>query len=111
MNGRGDGAARIAAPDSARLDFFLAGGFGGGAAVLDRRLAAHAGLGDLVRRSFRRRRCSGPRSAGSRCRIFPTPPFVSKATILRADIGQPGRVAAHLSRRHAVRAEHVEADG
>jgi hypothetical protein len=31
---RGDGVARIAAPDSARLDFFLAGGFGGGRAVL-----------------------------------------------------------------------------
>ena len=31
---RGDGAARVAAPDSVRLDFFLAGGLGGGAAVL-----------------------------------------------------------------------------
>lgn len=31
---RGDGAARIAAPDSARLDFFLGGGVGSGAAVL-----------------------------------------------------------------------------
>lgn len=31
---RGDGAARIAPPDSARLDFFLAGGLGGGRAVL-----------------------------------------------------------------------------
>jgi hypothetical protein len=31
---RGDGAARVASPDSVRLDFFLAGGLGGGAAVL-----------------------------------------------------------------------------
>ncbi|HJQ21582.1 MAG TPA: hypothetical protein VJ867_14635 [Gemmatimonadaceae bacterium] len=31
---RGDGAARIAYPDSARLDFFLGGGVGSGAAVL-----------------------------------------------------------------------------
>jgi len=31
---RGEGAARIAAPDSVRLDFFLGGGIGGGAAVL-----------------------------------------------------------------------------
>lgn len=30
----GDGVARIAGPDSARLDFFLAGGMGGGWAVL-----------------------------------------------------------------------------
>ncbi len=31
---RGDGAARIAAPDSARLDFFLGGGIPGGEVVL-----------------------------------------------------------------------------
>lgn len=31
---RGDGAARLASPDSARLDFFLAGGLGTGAAIL-----------------------------------------------------------------------------
>lgn len=34
MSGRGEGVARIAGPDSARLDLFLAGGFGSGAAVL-----------------------------------------------------------------------------
>lgn len=39
FSARGDGAARVAPPDSARLDFFLDGGFGGGWAVL---------LGDAV---------------------------------------------------------------
>ena len=34
MMARGEGAARIAAPDSVRLDFFLAGGLASGAAVL-----------------------------------------------------------------------------
>ena len=34
MTARGDGVARIASPDSVRLDFFLGGGFGGGAAIL-----------------------------------------------------------------------------
>lgn len=34
VNARGDGVARIASPDSVRLDFFLGGGIGGGAAVL-----------------------------------------------------------------------------
>jgi hypothetical protein len=34
LTARGEGAARIAPPDSARLDFFLAGGMGSGAAVL-----------------------------------------------------------------------------
>ena len=31
---RGDGVARIASPDSVRMDFFVAGGFGSGAAIL-----------------------------------------------------------------------------
>ena len=34
MRAAGEGAARIASPDSARLDFFLAGGLGGGQAVV-----------------------------------------------------------------------------
>jgi hypothetical protein len=34
LTARGDGVARIASPDSVRLDFFLGGGFGGGAAIL-----------------------------------------------------------------------------
>ena len=34
LEARGEGAARLAAPDSARVDFFLAGGAGSGAAVL-----------------------------------------------------------------------------
>ncbi|MEO6525588.1 MAG: hypothetical protein ABIP93_03100 [Gemmatimonadaceae bacterium] len=34
MTARGEGVARIASPDSVRLDFFLGGGMGGGAAVL-----------------------------------------------------------------------------
>ena len=34
IGARGDGVARIASPDSVRLDFFLAGGFGNGVAIL-----------------------------------------------------------------------------
>jgi hypothetical protein len=34
LSARGEGAARIAPPDSARLDFFVAGGLGTGAAIL-----------------------------------------------------------------------------
>lgn len=41
FSGRGDGVARIAPPDSARLDFFFAGGLASGAAILiDDRLTA-----------------------------------------------------------------------
>src|ERR1700694_2372570 len=46
---RGDGSIRTAAPDSARLDFFLGGGLGAGGAVLigDSLRTPHA---DLARR-------------------------------------------------------------
>jgi len=48
---RGDGAARVAGPDSVRLDFFLAGGLGGGAAVLiGDALRLPPGAEDLARR-------------------------------------------------------------
>ena len=34
LSARGDGVARLSPPDSARLDLFIGGGFGGGAAAL-----------------------------------------------------------------------------
>jgi len=46
---RGEGVARVAAPDSARLDFFLGGGLGGGRAVLIGQSVRAPG-GDFVRR-------------------------------------------------------------
>lgn len=49
LDTRGEGAARVAAPDSARLDFFLGGGISGGAAVLIRDSIQTPG-GDIVRR-------------------------------------------------------------
>jgi hypothetical protein len=49
LTSRGDGAARIAYPDSVRLDFFLAGGLGGGSAVLIGDSLTAPG-GDMVRK-------------------------------------------------------------
>jgi hypothetical protein len=49
FSARGEGVARLAAPDSGRLDFFVDGGFGGGYAVLiGDRLTAPGG--EMVRR-------------------------------------------------------------
>ena len=85
---RGEGVARIAPPDSVRLDLFLAGGFGGGGAVL---------LGDSLRL---------PGSALAR-QFVPTPPLLwatlgrvaipsladtsarVDGALLRIDIGSP----------------------
>ncbi len=94
MSGRGDGVARIAWPDSARLDFFLAGGFGGGSAVLiGDSLAIPAG--DFVRRFVppptllwaALGRVALPNLADTVIRV--------EGTTLRADIGNP--VAWRLS--------------
>jgi len=88
LSARGDGVARVTAPDSARLDFFLAGGLGGGVGVLIADSLAAPGPA-LVRR------------------LVPPPPLMWAALgrlavpaiadtvvhvagdTLRADIGQP----------------------
>ncbi|HXT15906.1 MAG TPA: hypothetical protein VN706_09770 [Gemmatimonadaceae bacterium] len=109
MLGRGDGAARLAAPDSGRLDFFLAGGFGGGAAVL---------IGDSLR---------FPASAMTDLvsRIVPPPPLLWAAlgrvalpnlpdtvirvegTTMRADVGSPVAWRLTFHGDTLVRAERV----
>ena len=85
---RGDGSLRTAAPDSARLDFFLGGGLGAGAAVL---------IGDSLR---------SPNPELARRYIPPTPMLWAAlgrlaipplrdtvvrmdGDVLRADIGRP----------------------
>ena len=79
MTGRGEGVARIASPDSARLDFFLAGGFGGGRRGPDRRFACELPGGDDL--------CA---------RLVPPP------TLLWAALG-PRRVAKSAGYRHSCR--------
>ena len=109
MNARGDGAARIAAPDSARLDFFLGGGFGHGEAVLiGDSLRTPGGIGDLA------------------LRLVPPPPMLwavigrvalpnlpdttirVEGTTLRADIGRPVAWRYTFRGDTLTRAEHVE---
>jgi hypothetical protein len=85
---RGDGAVRIAPPDSARLDFFLGGGLGGGAAILigDSLRAPHA---DLVRRYIPPTPMMW--AALGRLAIPALPDTVVKldGDLLRADVGRP----------------------
>lgn len=90
ITARGEGVARTASPDSVRLDFFLAGGLGSGAAVLiGSEVRLPPGAMDFVRR------------------LIPTPPLLWAALgrlavpalpdtsarvdgdTLRADIGVP----------------------
>jgi hypothetical protein len=108
MNGRGEGVARIAAPDSARLDFFLAGGFGGGAAVLIRDSLAVPGGVDLVRKLVPPATLLWATLGRVALPNLPDTVIRVEGATLRADIGTP--VAWRLTFRSdtLVRAERVE---
>jgi hypothetical protein len=103
---RGDGSVRTAAPDSARLDFFLGGGLGAGAAVLirDSLRSPHA---ELARRYI-------PPSpmmwaALGRLAIPPLPDTVVRidGDLLRADVGRPVQWRVTIRADTLVALEHI----
>jgi hypothetical protein len=109
MNARGDGAARIAAPDSARLDFFLGGGFGNGAAVLiGDSLRTPGGIGDLALRLVP----PAPMLWAVLGRLalpnLPDTTIRMEGETLRADIGRPTAWRFTFHGDTLTRAEHVE---
>jgi hypothetical protein len=107
MISRGDGVARIASPDSVRLDFFLGGGFGGGAAVL---------IGDSLQvpGPEMARRLVPPRAllwaALGRFDIPAEPDTVVRvdAGVVRADIGSPVHWRATFHGDTLMRLERVD---
>jgi len=106
---RGDGSVRTAAPDSARLDFFLGGGLGAGAAVLvgDSLRSPHA---ELARRYI-------PPSpmmwaALGRLAIPALPDTVVRmdGDVLRADVGRPVQWRVAIRGDTLVSLEHISSD-
>src|SRR6266568_3328662 len=103
---RGDGAVRTAAPDSARLDFFLGGGLGAGAAVL---------IGDSLRvpNAELARRYIPPTpmmwAALGRLAIPPLPDTVVRVDgdLLRADVGRPSQWRVTIRGDTLVALEHI----
>lgn len=106
---RGDGSVRTAAPDSARLDFFLGGGLGAGAALL---------IGDSLR---------SPNPELARRYIPPTPmmwaalgrlalpPLADTVVridgdVLRADIGRPVQWRVAVRGDTILSLQHVSGD-
>jgi hypothetical protein len=106
---RGDGSVRMASPDSARLDFFLGGGLGAGAAVL---------IGDSLR---------SPHAELAKRYIPPTPmmwaalgrhaiPALADTVVridgdlLRADVGRPVQWRVAIRGDTIVSLEHVSGD-
>jgi hypothetical protein len=107
ITARGDGVARIASPDSVRLDFFLGGGFGGGAAVLIGDSLRVPGP-DMARRLVPPRallwaalgRFDLPAERDTTVRV--------DAGVLRADIGSPVHWRATFRGDTLTRLERVE---
>src|SRR3954468_10121605 len=106
---RGDGSVRTASPDSARLDFFLGGGLGAGAAVL---------IGDSLR---------SPHADLAKRYIPPTPmmwaalgrlaiPALADTVVhvdgdvLRADVGRPVEWRVAIRGDTILSLEHVSGD-
>lgn len=104
---RGEGAARIAPPDSARLDFFVGGGMGGGWAVL---------TGDSLRApggAFVQRVIPPPPLLWAGLGRLALPPTADTTVrldgeLLRADLGAPVRWRVTFRGDSLVRVERVE---
>jgi hypothetical protein len=85
---RGDGAARIAYPDSARLDFFLAGGLGGSAVLIGDSLTA-PGDAEMVRRLVPPPTLLWAALGRAAVPNLPDTVVRTEGAILRADVGSP----------------------
>jgi hypothetical protein len=107
MTARGDGVARIASPDSVRLDLFLGGGFGGGAAILIGDSLRAPGP-DLVRKAIPPRALLW--AALGRFQLPAEPDTVVRedGAVVRADIGRPARWRVSFRGDTLVRLERVE---
>lgn len=106
MVARGEGVARVAGPDSARLDLFVAGGFGSGAAVLIQDSLRMPG-GSLTRRFIppvpllwaTLGRVALPRLRDTTARV--------DGDVLRVDIGEPPNWRLTFRHDSLVRLERV----
>ena len=87
---RGEGVARIAPPDSARLDFFVNGQGTGHALLVGDEIRLQGGQ-ESMRDFLPPRRCSGPRSVDCMCHPPPIATVRVDSDTLRIDIGhEPG---------------------
>jgi len=107
MTARGDGVARVASPDSVRLDLFLGGGFGGGAAVLIGDSLRAPGP-DLIRKAIPPRALLW--AALGRFQVPAEPDTVVRVDgdLVRADIGRPVGWRVSFRGDTLVRLERVE---
>jgi hypothetical protein len=109
MKGTGNGVARVASPDSARLDFFLAGGLIGGNAVLIRDSLQLPGV-DMFRRLIPPPTLMWALLGRSAFPVTRDTAVRREGELLRADLGKPVQWRATFRADSLVRLEHVEGD-
>jgi len=107
LSGRGEGVAQVAWPDSARLDFFLAGGFGSGAAILIGDSLRTPG-GDLARRLVPPAALLWAVLGRVALPNLPDTVIRVEGDTLRADVGEPAAWRLIFHRDSLVRAERVD---
>jgi hypothetical protein len=103
---RGDGSVRTAAPDSARLDFFLGGGLGAGAAVLigDSLRSPHA---ELARRYIPPSPMMWAALGRLAVPALPDTVLRVEGDVLRADVGRPVQWRVTIRRDTLLGLEHI----
>jgi hypothetical protein len=109
MTGKGNGVARAAYPDSARLDFFVAGGFLGGAAVLIGDSLQVPGI-DMFRRLIPPPTLLWALLGRSAFPVTRDTAVSREGALLRADLGKPVQWRATYRSDSLVRLERVDGD-
>jgi hypothetical protein len=107
MSGKGNGVARVAWPDSGRLDFFLAGGLAGGSAVLIGDSLQLPGI-DLFRRLIPPPTLLWAVLGRSAFPVTRDTAVSRQGALLQADLGQPVQWRATFRSDSLVRLERVE---
>lgn len=107
MSGKGNGVARVASPDSARLDFFLAGGFAGGSAVLIRDSLQLPGI-DMFRRLIPPPTLLWALLGRSAFPVTRDTATKRDGAFLRADLGRPVEWRATFRADSLIRLERVD---
>jgi hypothetical protein len=109
MVGKGNGVARVAYPDSARLDFFLAGGFAGGMAVLIGDSLQLPGI-DLFRRMIPPPTLMWAVLGRSAFPVTRDTAVRRDGVFLRADLGTPVEWRATYRADSLIRLERINGD-
>jgi hypothetical protein len=106
LTGRGEGAARISAPDSARVDLFLGGGIGGAAALVGDTLRT-PGI-DMIKRYLPPPAMLWGGLGRLNIPALPDTVVRSEGDVIRADIGRPAAWRVTVKNGRLIRLERID---